>query len=92
MKMMMNSERESLPMAGGCGSVCACSQEGEREQLITAGESSHFALPTAFAQQFADALSTYLVNVLGDTPCHKEDLAAHTSAFAEAFACIIGEF
>jgi hypothetical protein len=58
------------------------------------GESSNgdYATPERFVEQYSYALRDYLERVMGKEESHLEDLGAHASAFAEAFACITAWF
>ena len=51
-----------------------------------------YATPEQFVLQFSGALEDYLTRIMGKEKSHIEDLSAHTSAFAEAFACTISWF
>jgi hypothetical protein len=83
----MSEERETLPMAGGCGDNCACNQE-EREE-----SNPSYATVDVFVEQYSKALREYLRRTLTtDGTHHIEDLGAHTASFSEAFATIAGYF
>jgi hypothetical protein len=83
----MSEERETLPMAGGCGDNCACGQE-EREE-----SNPSYATVDVFVEQYSKALREYLRRTLTtDGTHHIEDLGAHTASFSEAFATIAGYF
>ena len=58
------------------------------------GESfnSEYATPERFVEQYSFALRDYLERTMGTEESHIEDLGAHASAFAEAFACISSWF
>lgn len=52
----------------------------------------NYATPEQFVYQYSGALKDYLETILSNKKSHIEDLSAHASSFAEAFACIIPWF
>mgnify|MGYP006298487495 CR=1 FL=1 len=55
-------------------------------------DSSKYATPEQFVEQYANALKEYLNITLGKGESHIEDLGANASAFSEAFLAIVGWF
>jgi len=81
----LDKEKNALPLAGGCGDNCACSrpQEESKPDWISNDE---------FVARYAQALNSFLEEILSNTKHHKEDLAAHAAVFGEALHATLVNF
>lgn len=67
-------------------------QQAKSELPLGESHSTEYATPERFVEQYSYALRDYLERTMGKEESHLEDLGAHASAFAEAFACISSWF
>lgn len=63
-------------------------EQAKAELPLEESFNGEYATPERFVEQYSFALRDYLERTMGKEESHIEDLGAHASAFAEAFACI----